>query len=180
MEIEINGEKKKYEELYLENKYLSEVLKGNIANLGDILKKDIIGENFSLLNPEFDGDSNSIYRVSEPGKLTGITTSYIRKIIDGNEFNNWEKVKEEIDFYKDANHSIFLKKDYLVKVFFSGDSKKISDIIKMTKKIFKNISFELDRPNNEEFDIRFGRSSNMKHEIYFAYKVLRDYISKGL
>ena len=110
MEIEINGEKKKYEELYLENKYLSEVLKGNIANLGDILKKEIIGENFSLLNSEFDGDSNSILRVSETGKLTGITTSYIRKIIDGNEFNNWEKVKEEIDFYKDANHSIFLKK----------------------------------------------------------------------
>lgn len=173
-----------YEPLYLEIKHLNSVFKGEISNIEDILKKEIISENFELGNEQYDDDI--IYRCTEPGRETEITCSYSRRLNVGNDFNDYECIQEEIDFFKEGNHSIFIKNRYVVKVKFLEDNlDKVKEIIiNARNRINKNkkiiaLEFKTLREGNEIINI-FRQSPDIKHEIYFAYKVLRDYISKGL
>ena len=173
-----------YKELFLESKHLGSVFNGEISPLAESLKREIIGENFKLGKEQFDDDI--IYRYTEPGKITGITASYIRRLKVGSDFNDYTSVLEEIDFFKDANHSIFIKNRYVVKCkFFEDDLSKVKEKVLKTRNDInqakKIISLEFKTLNKEkEVMAIFRGSPDIKHEIYFAYKVLRDYISKGL
>lgn len=168
-----------YEPLWLETKYLDNVLKGNITPLDNILKKEIFDENFELGSAKF--DDNIIYRTSKPGNITGITLSYSRRLKPKkDDFNHYEDVIEEIDFFKDGNHSIFVKGDWLVRLRFLE-----KDMNKFRKLLFKT----RDRVNTpkkiisidpvilkDEVRAEFRGSPDIKHEIYFAYKVLSDFL----
>ena len=98
MEIEICGKKVEYVELFFErdlNKVFNE-LKEEEFNFGDPGVVDDL-----------------VYRLTEPGKKTGIHAGYKRRLeIDYGDINKWQDVNELIDFFKDDNHARFTKGKY--------------------------------------------------------------------
>lgn len=171
MEIDILGKKVEYVEMYFER---------DLKNVFDDLVKE---EGFKFGNPETVDDL--VYRLTEPGKKTGIHTGYKRKLeADYGNINNWYDVNELIEFFKGNNHARFTKGKYNAVFEFECTrdeiKKAINSVRDRFKEIKKPISFELETRNNFGL-VKFSNSLNIMDEIYFTYSVLRDFLtSKGL
>jgi len=170
MEIEIHGKKVEYIELFFER------------DLNKVFNR-LSEEEFKFGEPE--AIDNLVYRLTEPGKKTGIHAGYKRILeIDYGNINNWQDINELIDFFKDDNHARFTKGKYKAIFEFKGTKEDIKKSINSVRIQFKGmrkpISFELENKDNASF-VKFSNSLNIIDEIYFTYKVLQNYLtSKGL
>ena len=138
MEIEIHGKKVEYIELFFER------------DLNKVFNR-LSEEEFKFGEPE--AIDNLVYRLTEPGKKTGIHAGYKRILeIDYGNINNWQDINELIDFFKDDNHARFTKGKYNAIFEFKDTREEIKKSINCVRNKFKvmrkPISFELETKDN--------------------------------